>query len=65
MPERGPRLQGRVGFDDAATSVANLGELAEKLGEGVELVPAGGLVEELRRAKDPDEIETIAEAAPL
>ena len=65
MPELASRLQGRVGFDDSATSVANLRKLEEELGEGVELVPAGGLVEELRRRKDPREIETIAEAARL
>jgi Xaa-Pro aminopeptidase len=65
MPELASRLHGRVGFDDSATSVANLGKLEEELGEGVELVPAGGLVEGLRRRKDPGEIETIAEAARL
>ena len=65
MPELAKRLHGRVGFDDAHTSVANLGKLEEELGEGVELVPAGGLVEGLRRRKDPDELEAIAEAARL
>jgi Xaa-Pro aminopeptidase len=65
LPELGAALSGRVGYDDAATSVRNLGRLTEALGEGVELVPAAGLVEELRRAKDPDEQRAIAEAARL
>ena len=65
LPELASRLHGRVGFDDAATSVANLGKLERELGEGVELVAAGGLVEQLRRQKDAGELEAIAEAARL
>jgi Xaa-Pro aminopeptidase len=65
LPELVSHLRGRVGFDDAATSVANLAKLEEELDEGVELVPAGGLVEKLRRQKDAGEIESIAEAARL
>ena len=42
------RLRGRAGFDDEHLSVAAHRKLSEKLPEGVELVPAGGLVEELR-----------------
>jgi Xaa-Pro aminopeptidase len=57
-------LRGRVGFDDASTSVANLRKLEEEL-EGVELVAAGGLVERLRRVKDAVEQEAIAAAASL
>ena len=57
--------RGRVGFDDAATSVANLRKLEEELGEGVELAAAGGLVERLRRRKDEAELAAIAEAARL
>src|SRR3954447_25909130 len=37
------RLHGRVGFDDAHTSVKNLGRLTELAPEGVELVAARGL----------------------
>jgi Xaa-Pro aminopeptidase len=59
------RLRGRVGYDDAQTSVKNLGKLEQLVPEGVELVAAGGLVERLRRRKDADELRTIAEAARL
>src|SRR5207248_5760726 len=46
------RLQGRVGYDDAETSVKNLERLSELAPDGVELVPASGLVERLRRIKE-------------
>ena len=65
LPELAGRLSGRVGFDDAATSVRSLRKLTEEVGDGVELVPAGGLVERLRRRKDPAEQEGLAEAARL
>ncbi|CAN5473984.1 hypothetical protein BH20ACT19_BH20ACT19_08800 [soil metagenome] len=38
------RLSGRAGFDDAHMSVKTHAKLADKVGEGVELVAAGGLV---------------------
>jgi len=59
------RLRGRVGYDDAQTSVKNLTKLTELAPEGVELVPAEGLVERLRRHKDTWELEAIAKAARL
>jgi len=59
------RLQGRVGFEDDQVSVRLLGKLKEKLGEGTELVAAGGKVAELRRVKDDEELVTIAEASKL
>ena len=59
------RLRGRVGYDDANTSVKNLRKLQDLVAEGVELVAAGGLVERLRRHKDDDELGAIAEAARL
>jgi Xaa-Pro aminopeptidase len=59
------RLEGRVGFEDDHMSVRLLGKLKEKLGEGAELVAAGGRVEELRRVKDDDELAKIAEASKL
>jgi Xaa-Pro aminopeptidase len=65
LPELASHLQGRVGFDDGATSVANLAKLEAELPEGVELVATSGLVEGLRRRKDAGEIEAIAEAARL
>ena len=39
--------------------------LEEKLPDGVELVPAGGAVEKLRRVKDASELAAIAAAAEL
>jgi Xaa-Pro aminopeptidase len=63
--ELAEHLSGKVGFDEAATSVAQMAKLEEELGEGVELVPASGLVERLRRHKDEAEVAAIAEAARL
>ena len=59
------RLHGRVGYDDANTSVRSLRKLEELAPEGAELVAAGGLVERLRRHKDDEELRTIADAARL
>jgi Xaa-Pro aminopeptidase len=57
-------LQGRVGFDEDATSVASLRKLTDAV-DDVELVPATGFVEKLRRGKDAKEIAAIAEASRL
>jgi Xaa-Pro aminopeptidase len=68
LPVLAERLRGRVGYDDAATSVANLNkleQLIEETGSAAELVAAGGLVGRLRRHKDPAEQEAIAAAARL
>ena len=59
------RLAGRIGFDDAATSVRSHAKLGEEAGDAVELVATTGLVEKLRRTKDAGEIAAIAEAARL
>lgn len=59
------RLEGRVGFEDDQMSVRLLGKLTEKLADGVELVAAGGKVEQLRRVKDDEELAAIAEASKL
>jgi Xaa-Pro aminopeptidase len=55
----------RLGFDDAHTSVAAHAKLRERLDDRVELVAAGGLVEALRRVKEPEEVERMAAAAKL
>jgi Xaa-Pro aminopeptidase len=65
VAELAKRFDGRVGYDEAATSVASLRKLEGALPEGATLVPATGLVEKLRRIKDPQEIEAIAEASRL
>jgi len=59
------RLEGRVGFEDDHMAVRSLEKLKEKLEEGVEAVPAGGLVEGLRRVKDEAELAAIEEASKL
>jgi Xaa-Pro aminopeptidase len=59
------RLRGRSGFDDAHLSVRAHRRLAEKAGEGVELVPAGGLVERLREQKDERELRSMRAATQI
>jgi Xaa-Pro aminopeptidase len=59
------RLRGRVGFDDADLSVRAHARLAEKAGEGVELMAAGGLVERLREVKDEEELRAMRAAAEI
>jgi Xaa-Pro aminopeptidase len=59
------RMSGRVGFDDADLSVSRHRRLEELVDEGVELVPAGGLVEELRAVKDVGELAALRAAAEL
>ncbi|HKG16506.1 MAG TPA: Xaa-Pro peptidase family protein [Solirubrobacteraceae bacterium] len=61
LPERRPL---RLGFDDAHMSVHAHRRLGEEL-DDVELVAAGGLVEELRAVKEPAELERIVAAAAL
>jgi Xaa-Pro aminopeptidase len=59
------RLRGRAGFDDDDLSVAAHRKLGENLPEGIELVPAGGLVEQLRAVKDETEVAAMAAAAEI
>ena len=59
------RLRGRTGFDDDDMSVAAHRKLAEKVPDGVELAPAGGLVEQLRAVKDDAEVAAMAAAAEI
>ena len=55
----------RLGFDDAHVSVRDHAKLDRLVREGIELVPAGGAVEELRRVKDPEELDRVRAAARL
>jgi Xaa-Pro aminopeptidase len=55
----------RLGFDDAHTSVRTHRRLGELLGARAELVPAGGVVEELRAVKDAGELDRIRAAARI
>jgi Xaa-Pro aminopeptidase len=59
------RLSGTAGFDDAHVSVKAHASLTEKTPEGVTLVPAGGLVEELRAVKDAEELTAIRAATEI
>jgi Xaa-Pro aminopeptidase len=56
------RLEGRAGFDDAHVSVRTHSKLA---GFDLDLVPAGGLVEQLRAVKEPAELEALRAATAL
>lgn len=55
----------RLGFDDAELAVRDHARLGELAPEGVELVAAGALVEDLRAIKDAGELERIRAAAAL
>ncbi len=59
------RLEGKVGFEDDQMAVRVLGKLEEKLADGIEMVAAGGAVEQLRRVKDESELAAIAAASEL
>jgi len=61
LPERPLRL----GFDDAEMSVKEHARLSEAVGDGVELVAAGGMVEALRLVKEVGELERIRAAQRL
>ncbi|MGH2948005.1 MAG: M24 family metallopeptidase [Solirubrobacteraceae bacterium] len=55
----------RLGFEDDHVSVRRHRRLREVVPDRIELVPAGGAVEELRAVKEPGEVERIAAAAAL
>jgi Xaa-Pro aminopeptidase len=55
----------RLGFDDETMSVRTHARLAELVPDGVELVAAGGLIEDLRMVKDAEEVQRIRAAALL
>ncbi len=55
-------FQGRLGFDDAHLSVKAHRRLAELVDD---LVPASGIIEEVRAVKEPSEVAAIGAAAAL
>jgi Xaa-Pro aminopeptidase len=59
------RLHGRAGFDDAHVSVKAHELLASKVADAVDLVPAGGLVEQLRAIKDDSELAAMRAATAV
>ena len=65
VPQIAARMSGKVGFEDAKLSVRQLARLEAVVGEDVDLVPAGDLVEQLRAVKEPEEIERMAAASEL
>ena len=65
VAELAKRFSGKVGYDEDATSVSSLRKLEGAMPDGASLVPATGFVEKLRRTKDSQEIEAIAEASRL
>jgi Xaa-Pro aminopeptidase len=65
VPQIAARMSGRVGFEDSKLSVRQLARLEAAVGDDVDLVPAGDLVERLRAVKEPGEIERIAAASEL
>ncbi len=58
-------LKGRAGYEDDRLSVRTFEKLGGAVGDRVTLVPAGGMVERLRRVKDEDELAAIRAAAAM
>jgi Xaa-Pro aminopeptidase len=56
---------GRLGFDEASVTVKQHTRLGELLDTGWELIPCGGVVEQLRAVKDAGEIDRIRAATWL
>ncbi len=52
----------RLGIDERHMSLKSYRRVRELAGDGVELVDAGGLVEGLRRVKEPGEVQRLTEA---
>ena len=61
----GLRAPARLGFDATDLTVRDHARLVELAPEGVELVPAGGVIADLRAIKDAGELERIRAAAAL
>lgn len=55
----------RIGFEDRAILYRDVRVLEETLGQDVELVPVGSLVDDLRAIKTPDELERIKQAQAI
>jgi Xaa-Pro aminopeptidase len=65
LADAAEELSGRVGFEDHHLPVRTWERLGEAVGDGVELVGAGQLLEDLRAVKDAAEIEAVRKAAML
>ena len=58
-------FSGKVGFDDAHTTVASFRRFDQAKPAESELVAAGGVVEDLRAVKDQAELKAISQAAEI
>jgi Xaa-Pro aminopeptidase len=58
-------LEGRVGFEDDHLPVRGWERLKEAVGDGVELVGTGSMLENLRAVKEPGELDAVRAAAQL
>lgn len=58
-------FKGKVGIEDDHLTVRTASKLEDAADDAAELIYSGGLVESLRRIKEPGEIEKIATAAEL
>jgi len=65
LEDAATHLSGRVGFEDFSMTVRQHERLGGFAPDGVELVPAGRLVEGLRTVKDDGELDAIRSAAAL
>lgn len=76
IEEKGPLLRAvarwirrqkakRVGYEDSNLTCSQFRQLEREASRAVGFVPAGGLVEQLRAVKGPEEIEQIREACKL
>ena len=65
LEEAAGHLSGRVGYEDFTMTVRQHERLSGFAGDGVELVPAGRLVERLRAVKDDAEVRAIRAATAL
>jgi Xaa-Pro aminopeptidase len=65
LADAAKELTGRVGFEDNHLPVRTWERLTESVGEGVELVGARAMLEDLRAVKEPAELDAIRAAARL
>jgi Xaa-Pro aminopeptidase len=65
LREGWPEGELRLGFEDDDVSVRRHRRLREVVPSQIELVPAGGVVEELRAVKDADEVARLRAATAL
>jgi Xaa-Pro aminopeptidase len=65
LADAAEELSGRIGFEDHHLPVRTWERLTEAAGDGIELVGAGSLLEDLRAVKDEAELEAVRAAAKM